>query len=285
MTMMMQRPESTVRIEVVGAELRRLRDLSGLTLHDVATMVGVSIEHLSKMETGKRSQSVEDVASLLTVYKVFGQDRRDLLELARHSARLGLWQTRSGSFDSRVSTLRLLESRATAIVAFETVLVPGLLQTVRYAQAMFRDAGMLDDQEEIDNRVVSRIQRQRVARSRGTDLTAIVCESALHNLVGGEQVMREQLSYLVEAAGRPNVTFRVVPASAGAHPGLGGPFHRMRFADRPGVVFAGCGGTSLYLEDPVDVEHHKNITAELLKIALSQEDSIALTETIATNLH
>jgi transcriptional regulator with XRE-family HTH domain len=74
MTMMMRRPESTVRGEVLGAELRRHREAAGLTLLETAELVGISSSHLSKMETGKRTQQLEDVASLCTVYKVFGQD-------------------------------------------------------------------------------------------------------------------------------------------------------------------------------------------------------------------
>lgn len=283
MTMMMQRPEATVRIEVVGAELRRLRDLSGLTLHKVAEMIGISIGHLSKLETGKRAQSIEDVASLLTVYKVFGQDRRDLLELARHSAQLGLWQTQSQSFESRVATLRLLESRATALFCFETLLVPGLLQTVPYAQAVIR-GGMIEDPAEIDRRVVARLQRQSAVRRNSTQLITIVCESALRSQIGGPAVMGEQLRYLIEAAFQPNVTFRVVPTSVGAHPGLEGAFSRMRFADRTGVVFVGCGTSSLFLEDPKDIENYKNIAVELLKLALNQEESVALTTNIAADL-
>jgi transcriptional regulator with XRE-family HTH domain len=283
MTMMMQRPESTVRGEVLGAELRRHREAAGLTLLETSELVGISSSHLSKMETGKRTQQLEDVASLCTVYKVFGQDRRDLLELARSSAEQGFWQKRNQSFTSRVNTLRLLESRASALFNFETMLIPGYLQTVPYMRAVIR-GGMIEDEEEIDRRVVARIQRQTGLRRTSTELTAIVCESALRTQIGGTEVMRDQLKYVVEAAARPRMTFRVVPTSIGAHPGIEGAFIRLRFADRPGVVFIGCGTSSLFLEETEDIEHYKVVTAELLRIALSREESVALAASIAAAL-
>lgn len=283
MTMTMWRPESTVRAEVLGAELRRLREAAGLTLQEVSELVGISVSHLSKLETGKRTQQIEDVASLCTVYKVFGQDRRDLLELAGHTAELGLWQKSRQSFASRVNTLRLLESRAMALFNFETVLIPGYLQTVPYMRAVMRGA-MIEDEEEIDRRVVARLQRQTEVRRKSTGLTAIVCESALRAQIGGAVVMRDQLNHVVEAAARPNMSFRVVPTSAGAHPGVGGAFIRLRFADRPGVVFVGCSTSSLFLEEPEDIEHYKVVAAELLKVSLSHEESVALAASIAAAL-
>jgi transcriptional regulator with XRE-family HTH domain len=283
MTMMMRRPESTVRGEVLGAELRRRREAAGLTLLETADLVGISSRHLSKMETGKRNQQLEDVASLCTVYKVFGQDRRDLLELARSSAEQGFWQKRNQSFTSRVNTLRLLESRASALFNFETMLIPGYLQTVPYMRAVIR-GGMIEDEEEIGRRVAARIQRQTGVRRTSTEVNAIVCESALRAQIGGTEVMRDQLKHVVEAACRPRMTLRVVPTSAGAHPGIEGAFIRLRFTDRPGVVFLGCGTSSLFLEDTEDIEHYKAVTAELLRIALSREESVALAASIAAAL-
>ncbi|HEX6361245.1 helix-turn-helix transcriptional regulator [Actinophytocola sp.] len=284
MTMMTRRPESTVRGEVLGAELRRIRETAGLTLLEASESVGISPSHLSKLETGKRAHRIEDVASLCTVYRVFGQERRDLLEFARNSSELGYWQKRSLSFASKVGTLRVLESRATALFNFETMFVPGYLQTVPYMRAVMR-GGMINDEEEIDRRVVARIQRQSGVRHRSVAVTAVVCEAALRTQIGGTAIMRDQLKHVVEAAARPNVTFQVVPNSVGMHPGLEGPFLRLRFADRPGVVFLGCGdGSSLIFEEPEDIEYYKVVTAALLGVALSPQESVALVSGIAAEL-
>jgi len=72
MTMMLQGPDSTVRIEVLGEELRRLRDACGLTLSQVVSRIGISESHLSRMELGRRPVSPEDLSALLDLRR----DRR-----------------------------------------------------------------------------------------------------------------------------------------------------------------------------------------------------------------
>jgi transcriptional regulator with XRE-family HTH domain len=284
MTMTLQGPDSTVRIEVLGEELRRLREAAGLTLTQVVEQIGIHYSHLSRLETGKRPPNVADVAALLVVYGVTGQDRRDLLELTKPMDQPGWLQNHTRSFAARVSALRILESRATALFSFETSLVPGLLQTVPYAQAVFREVAMITDLEEVDRRMVTRIQRQAVLRARATTLLAMVCQPALETPVGGVDVLRDQLHHLVEAAARPNISLRVLPTSVGAHPGLSGAFLRMRFADRPNVVFLGGGTASLFLEEADDIEVYKTISVELLGLALNEEESVAFVASIAANL-
>jgi len=136
------------------------------------------------------------------------------------------------------------------MAGWEPLVVPGLLQTVPYAHAVFREIGMIDDQEDLDRRVVDRIRRQAVLRRANRPaLTAVIGEAGLRNPIGGMTVLRDQLKYLVEVSERGNVTIRVMPAATGGHPGLDGSFMRLRFADRPAVAFVGCLCTSVYMEN------------------------------------
>jgi len=284
MTMMLQGPDSTVRIEVLGEELRRLRDACGLTLSQVVSRIGISESHLSRMELGRRPVSPEDLSALLVIYGVTGEERHEPLALAKKSTQPGLWQ-RKGSFEARFATLKLLESRATRLVNFEPLVIPGLLQTVPYAQATFREIGLFEDQAAIEERVVGRIHRQAALRKfNAPQLIAIVAESALRHLLGGREVMRDQLRYLVEVAERHNVTLRVVPTAVGGHPGLNGPFLRLRFNDRPSVVFLPNRTCSLFLEEPSDVTIYDEMIVELLRVAMSEENSVRLVAEMAANL-
>jgi transcriptional regulator with XRE-family HTH domain len=284
MTMMLQGPDSTVRIEVLGEELRRLREACGLTLAQVVARIGMSESHLSRLESGKRVPRPEDVSALLVIYGVTGEERLELLNLAKKANEPGLWQ-RQGSFEARFTTLKLLESRATKLVSFEPLLIPGLLQTMPYAQAVIREVGMIEVPDEVDERAVGRIHRQSVLRKfDAPHLIAIVTESAFRNFVGGREVMRDQLRYLAEVAERPNVTFRVVPTSAGGHPGLDGAFMRLRFDDRPGVVFLNNRTSSLFLEVPSEVAAYDHVIGELLSVAISEENSVRLAVEMAASL-
>jgi transcriptional regulator with XRE-family HTH domain len=284
MTMMLQGPDSTVRIEVLGEELRRLREACGLTLAEVVSRIGISESHLSRFEKGKRVPSPEDVSALLVIYGVTGDERLELLALARKAGQPGLWQ-RDGSFESKFATLKILESRATALVSFEPLMIPGLLQTMPYAQECLCKVLTLDDQNAIDGRVVGRIHRQRVIRKLDAPpLVSIIAEPALRCPIGGRDVLRDQLRYLVEVAERPNVTLRIVPTSVGAHPGLLGSFLRMRFADRPSVVFLENHTSSLFLEDHSDTAAYDQAIAELLGVALSEANSVRLVAEMAATL-
>jgi transcriptional regulator with XRE-family HTH domain len=284
MTMMLPASDSTVRIEVLGEELRRLREACGLTLAEVVARIGISESYLSRFEKGRRVPSPEDVSALLVIYGVRGEDRSELLALAKRASQPGLWQ-RQGSYEARFATLKLLESRATALFEFQPLVIPGLLQTMPYAEAIVREVGMFSDQEEIDSRVVGRIHRQAVLRRGNAPmLLAVVAETALRPLVGGPTVMREQLHYLAEVAERPNITLRVVPACVGAYPGLDGGFIRLRFNDRPSVVFLSNRTSSLFLEEPAEVNTYDRAIVELLSMAISEEDSLRLVVEMAATL-
>jgi transcriptional regulator with XRE-family HTH domain len=225
MTMMLQGSDSTVRIEVLGEELRRLREASGLTLSEVVARIGISESHLCRFENGRRVPSAEDVSALLVIYGVTGEDRHELLALAKKAGQPGLWQ-RDGSSESRFATLKLLES----------------------------------------------------------SLVSIIGEGALRCPIGGREVLRDQLRYLVEAAERSNITLRIVPAMVAGHPGLLGSFLRMRFADRPSVVFLQHHNSSLFLEAHHEVNVYDEAIVELLSVAMTEEDSLRLVAEMATNL-
>lgn len=284
MTMMLQNSDSTVRVEVLGEELRRLRESCGLTLTEVVSRIGISESFLSRIEKGKRVPSPEDVSALLVIYGVTGEERQELLTLARKAGQPGLWQ-RDGSPGSRFATLKLLESRATGLVSFEPLMIPGLLQTMPYAEACLQKLLMLDDRDALDERVAGRIHRQAVLRGFGAPpLVSIIGEAALRCPIGGRTVLRNQLRYLIEAAERQNVTLRIVPTMVGGHPGLLGSFLRMRFADRSSVVFLENQTSSLFLEDHIDVNVYDQAIVVLLSVALSEENSVRLVAEMAATL-
>lgn len=55
-------------------------------------------------------------------------------------------------------------------------------------------------------------------------LFVMIDEGALRREVGSPEILAEQLGQVLVIAQGPKVSLQVVPASAGAHPGLSGPF-------------------------------------------------------------
>ena len=128
-----------------------------------------------------------------------------------------------------------------------------------------------------------RLQRQDVLhRDPPLSVWAIVDEAALHRLVGGPEVMRDQLGHLLDAAMLPNVTVQVIPYSAGAHAGMHGPFSFLQFNDAsvPDVICLESMAGGLFLEKDDEVRRYKVAFEHLRAGAVSPGASRSLIEAI-----
>jgi hypothetical protein len=113
---------------------------------------------------------------------------------------------------------------------YESLFVPGLLQTEAYAHAVITGVLPMASEREVEQRVRARIERQRLLSEPGTlKLWAILDEAALHRQVRGRDVMRRQLNHIIKAANEPNMIVQIIPYSAGAHAGMPGSFALLEF--------------------------------------------------------
>lgn len=100
--------------------------------------------------------------------------------------------------------------------------VPALAQAEEYAQAILKAAGRAS---EIKSGAKARLKRQEILkRADPPYLWILIDQEVLENVVGDATVMAEQLRYLLELAEADRVCIRVVPRSAGWHPGHDGHF-------------------------------------------------------------
>jgi hypothetical protein len=158
------------------------------------------------------------------------------MSLAREGRQEGWWQ----SYDlQRFSIYVGLEDDATGLNIFESMLVPGLLQTPDYIRAVLESGMFRSAPEAVEQAVEVRLTRQNLLT--GPDpphLRAILDESILHWVVGGLPVMMIQLERLIEVAKWANVTLQVIPYARGANPGTNGAFSIMEFAGPvPGIAY------------------------------------------------
>lgn len=274
-------PNPTVRGQELGEQLRALRDRSGLSLRDAAECMDASASKLSRIETGRKNAPVEDIGALLAIYDVRGAQRRELLALAREAERRGWWQRDRPTFPERQRTLISLESRADHIVTFETVVVPGLLQTSDYTRALMEESGLIAA-EEIEDRLADRGRRGSVlARENPPDLLALIDELVLYRAIGGLKVLRGQLRRLAEIARRPNVRIHVVPSKTRGHSGLDGAFEVLRQPAGNSVVFLENLTSSLFLEEESEVATYRQAAESLFKRAFTEQQSVELLAALA----
>jgi transcriptional regulator with XRE-family HTH domain len=272
----------TVRLRRLASELRRLRAGAELTREDVAERTGIDRATLYRIETARARPQTRTLRALLDLYGVGAPGRDELLDLARGAARRG-WLS-PYDLPAQYMTYISFEAEAVSLLNFECSHVPGLLQTEDYARAAIR-RGMPDgSREDIESRVRARIGRQELLHGDSPPkLWAIADEAVLRRLVGGQAVMRAQLDHIAEAADLPNVTFQVIPFSAGAHPGMSGEFVILRFEEPVGadVVYIESMAGDLFLEEPSDISRYAAMFEHLRALALPPDESVALVREVA----
>jgi hypothetical protein len=265
----------TVRRRRLGQELRRLRELKGMTAEEVAERLLVSQSKISRLENGRRSISQRDVRDLCGVYEV--DDHRivdSLMQMAKDSRQQGWWHSFG---DIPYSVYIGLETDAASLRVYDPQVVPGLLQTRPYAEALI--AGALPETAlgDIDKRVQVRLKRQEriSAPDNPLRLWTVLDEAALRRAVGNRSLMRDQLEHLVEQSQLPHVTVQVIPFDMGAHPGLNGQYAILEFPDAAdsSVVYIEGVTSDLYLEKANDVQKYSVMYEHLRAQALNVEQS------------
>ncbi|MEV0036812.1 helix-turn-helix transcriptional regulator [Streptomyces sp. NPDC050804] len=265
----------TVRRRRLGQELRRLRELKGMTAEEVAERLLVSQSKISRLENGRRSISQRDVRDLCGVYEV--QDHRivdSLMQMAKDSRQQGWWHAFG---DIPYSVYIGLETDAASLRVFEPQVVPGLLQTRPYAEALINGALPESAGPDVEKRVGVRLRRQDRINSTENPLRlwAVVDEAALRRVVGNRQLMREQLERLVEQSQLPHVTVQVLPFHMGAHPGISGHYAVLEFPDASdsSVVYIEGVTSDLYLEKANDVQRYSVMYEHLRAQALNVDQT------------
>ncbi|HEV8559039.1 MAG TPA: helix-turn-helix transcriptional regulator [Actinophytocola sp.] len=265
--------------------LRRLRALSGLSGLEVTAKLGVSSSLISRAESGKRGINRDDLSALLTLYGVDRPVRNALLHLHTNATNPEMLDRGDLDFHDDLAAWTGLEQDATVIHHYEALLVPGLLQTFPYARAAIMAADLGLGEQEVEERVNAGIAGQSLLRGPSAPrLDIVLHEAALHQRVGGVDVMRDQLGYLLEASFRTRIEIRIVPAEAGGHAGMGGPIVILDYAELPSLVRLTNKVGNLYLEDHTDVAAYQRAFDGLHTIALPPDRSAHLISKIASNM-
>jgi hypothetical protein len=179
-----------------------------------------------------------------------------------------------------LATYLSLEPAASLIRVYDTLGVPGLLQTEAYANAALRLEPFTLPPAAITRMIELRMRRQQVIfhpNENGPRLWALLDENALRPRLGGPQVMRRQLAHLIRIAEYPNVTIQVIPSATVIRTALSFPVTTMRFPihDVPDVAYFGQLTSALYLHDAGQVSRYTRVLDGLAIAALSPADTVS----------
>jgi len=266
----------TVRGRRLMRELKRLREVSGLSPDEAAQRLDFSKSKLYRIENGRSRIDADDLEDMLDLYDVRSPERDALIALGRDSRRRGWWTTYKDVFTGSYVGL---ESEA-ATIEVASHFVPGLFQTAGYARAVITETRPTLDTAEAERRVTARTARQHAVLGRDDppEIHVVLDEAALHRAVGGPEVIAGQLAALAKASTQPNVTVQVLPFAAGASAALEGDFVILAFPDPedPPVAYAEGLFGDLYLESKEELDRYTLAWSRLLEKAMGPAESTAL---------
>ena len=275
-----ENPSPVVQRRRLRTELRRARLDSGLTQEQVATAMDWSLSKLIRIENGSVGISTNDLKAILAHYKITDEGRTaELLALSRGARERSWWNVYRDA-PPRLIQLIEYESASFIIRNFQPMLIPGLLQTEEYATAMIRNLTPQASAEDVKLRVEIRMKRQQLLQQREMPLTFFIMdEAAVRRLVGGRQAMRRQIQRLLDESDKPTVTIEIVPFSAGAHPGMQGPFMLFEFpdaADDDAIYLEGPDDARLNRDDAEEISRFRERFEILRELSLGPQGSIDL---------
>ncbi|MEU8863192.1 MULTISPECIES: helix-turn-helix domain-containing protein [Streptomyces] len=246
-----------------GNQLKRWRTKANVTREELAAAANYSPDTIKSMEQGVRMPTprVLDAADELC-------HAEGLLSAAKD-------YVKREPFPARAQDFMLYEREAVSIWSYETLLVPGLLQTKAYATGLIGNFSPPLDEETVEERVAARMERQELL----TRKPPVACSYVLHEAVlRGCQVDREQLLHLLELGKRNNVTIQVLPFDRAIPAALGGPMVMLETHDHERFAYSTGQSVSQFTSDPGVVSAHIERLSMIRTVALGPAESAGFIE-------
>lgn len=202
--------------EALGHRLRDIRKDAGLTGRELATLAGWHSSKVSKIEYGKQTPSEDDIRVWCRHTKT-GNQVADLIAAVRNIEAMYVeWRRMLGTGTRRrQQASRILEANTRLMRWYEPLLVPGILHTVEYAEAVMRRViEFYDIPDDLDAGVAERMERQQTLYRGNHRFRFLITQQALLTTVGDSNVMIGQLDRLLVVMALPRITLGIIPALA-----------------------------------------------------------------------
>ncbi|QIS22613.1 helix-turn-helix domain-containing protein [Nocardia terpenica] len=281
---------TTLPRRVLGRRLRQLRDKTKMSRTRAAHECEMGSQTLWRLESGRSSEVRKMVINALCdLYGASREERRILIWLAKECRKDGWWQSFTDAMVPEVEMFVGLEQSSRRIFSWQTMTLPGLVQTSGYRRAMWAASGPHRQHVDIERELALIAKRQeRLDDTENFTMVALLCESVLHHRIGDAEVMKGQLKRLLELARLPNVSIRVVRFDASNHLGLMTkdfvflefPEHPNPTLNEPPVVYVEGYTGDLYLDKKGEIEQYRAACDDIQRVALSEDDTCRLIEAL-----
>lgn len=269
---------STLPRRQVGRQMRQLRMKAGLTTTEVAEAMEWAQATVSRFETGHTGVRARDVERLCQLYGADKETTAVLMALAPQTRRPEWWRAYGDAIPRSLDLLLGLEQAASSFRVWEPHIVPGILQTEAYAEAIMRADRSLSG-EEVELRVKARMNRQSLLLNRDDTptLDLLIGQDVIELPVIPAEVMAEQLDQLLKASTDcSSVSLRVVPRPAGLLGLVAYSFCILDFPDaygEPTTVQTDGWITPLYYTKRRETTRYIDTFNNLVRLSLDVEES------------
>jgi transcriptional regulator with XRE-family HTH domain len=269
----------------LGAELRRVRALAGLSGRQIALATGISQPTVSRIERGESVASLREVTAWADAAGV-GADRRALILGMAEAAVNEVTTMRARLSDGLAAVqedVREREATARTLRNFQAGIIPGLLQTAEYARRILAFA---DDTAEVGPAVAARLARQEILHQAGRSFEFLLTEAALRYRPGPREVLTAQLDHLAAVVTLETISFGVIPADAEMHAitRCGFILYEDRIDDQPPFAIVETPHASLYANDPADIAIYRSQLAAFRQSAVYGAEALEVVHRIAHRL-
>lgn len=270
------------RARTLAAVLRQLRVRAGLSQRQVAEELGVVHTTVGRWEKGESVPDAETVSALLVILKVTGDEREEVMALARGSAETDWLASGPSGISQQLAGVMECERTTRKATTWSPLVMPGVLQTIEYARMIFSGANL--DPTDIDTRALLRMgRRDAFTRSEPAELHALIAEPVIHGGIGGPKVMAGMLRHLLAMGAHDNITIQLVGMTGEWHPGHAGGFTIYDFDLQPSIVYIEALKSGSFLVG-ADVEVFKTAAEQIRRVAMSPEESAGLIADVLSTL-
>jgi hypothetical protein len=270
----------TIRRLILGGMLKQAREANGVKIDTVVEALGVSRPVVYRQEGGIAPVYDEQIHTLVSLYSITDQNRIDKwLRWAKKSRDKGPWVSSGGTLGPTFEDYREAEWLAEELRVWEPCVIPGLLQTKEYSQAIIGTDATVHPADSGRQAELLKLREERKQILGRTDplpprFWAIVGEAAVRTPpVPGDRIShREQLQHLLNL-GETQAKIQILPMEAGLHTGLSGAFSLLTLDDSVDMVFREGYGDGVFLDEPEHVRSYR-VRYEALQVqALAPADS------------
>ena len=202
--------------ERLAAELRRLRDIAGVSGRDLAQRIGISQSKVSRIESGTVVPSLPEVTAWGKELGVSVETQGRLTALIESAySEVHPWGAalQRGNLQDGIQDQ---ESTATRIAVFQPSVVPGLLQIAEYARRVIAMFHRQYTDSDPSAELASRLQRQLALYDTDRHFEFLITEAALRWRPGPTRLLLAQLDRIASISSLENVSIGLIPLSAEA---------------------------------------------------------------------